>query len=234
MAKWQRTIRLNPEWDQCRDGIITIQSLASSIAQKLSLIRDFSRDRMTDPSEIGLIRTLANWPRIVEGAAEAHEPHRLAFYLYDLAADLGERNNLARERPEVTARMLAELKAHVRGALNNGVTPGAVTLSTAKRCNRPISTGLPSSVLRTQACSHNSSVGQTRAHMPPRGLASRMALAAPRTLPSAMRWMKLGTSMLVGQAVVHGASWQYRHRSASTSACAGVSGLPASANRSVY
>ena len=43
--------------------------------------------RLTDPSEIGLIRALANWPRIVEGAAEAHEPHRLAFYLYDLAAE---------------------------------------------------------------------------------------------------------------------------------------------------
>ena len=44
-------------------------------------------DCLTDPSEIGLIRTLANWPRVVEGAAEAHEPHRLAFYLYDLAAE---------------------------------------------------------------------------------------------------------------------------------------------------
>ena len=43
--------------------------------------------RLTDPSEIGLIRMLANWPRVVEGAAEAHEPHRLAFYLYDLAAE---------------------------------------------------------------------------------------------------------------------------------------------------
>ena len=38
-------------------------------------------------------------------------------FLYDLAADLGERNNLARQRPEVTARMLAELKAHVRAGL---------------------------------------------------------------------------------------------------------------------
>ncbi len=44
-------------------------------------------DRLTDSAEIGLIRTLANWPRVVEGAAEAHEPHRLAFYLYDLAAE---------------------------------------------------------------------------------------------------------------------------------------------------
>jgi arginyl-tRNA synthetase len=43
--------------------------------------------RLTDPNEIALIRSLANWPRIVESAAEAHEPHRLAFYLYELAAE---------------------------------------------------------------------------------------------------------------------------------------------------
>ncbi|HUA56990.1 MAG TPA: arginine--tRNA ligase [Candidatus Sulfotelmatobacter sp.] len=41
---------------------------------------------LTDPAELGLIRQLANWPRIVEAAAEAHEPHRVAFYLNDLAA----------------------------------------------------------------------------------------------------------------------------------------------------
>jgi arginyl-tRNA synthetase len=42
--------------------------------------------RLTDPAELGLIRLLAGWPRLVESAAEAHEPHRVAFYLYDLAA----------------------------------------------------------------------------------------------------------------------------------------------------
>jgi arginyl-tRNA synthetase len=36
--------------------------------------------------EIGLIRTLANWPRVVEAAAVAREPHRIAFYLMELAA----------------------------------------------------------------------------------------------------------------------------------------------------
>ncbi|KAF0117743.1 MAG: arginyl-tRNA synthetase [Rhodospirillaceae bacterium] len=41
--------------------------------------------RLTDPSELGLIRMLAGWPRVVEGAALAHEPHRVAYYLYDLA-----------------------------------------------------------------------------------------------------------------------------------------------------
>ncbi len=43
-------------------------------------------DRLTDPAELALIRIMAGWPRLVESAAEAHEPHRIAFYLYDLAA----------------------------------------------------------------------------------------------------------------------------------------------------
>jgi arginyl-tRNA synthetase len=45
-------------------------------------------DRLTDPAEIALIKLLAGWPRLVEGAAEAEEPHRIAFYLYDVAAAL--------------------------------------------------------------------------------------------------------------------------------------------------
>jgi len=43
-------------------------------------------ERLTDSGEIGLIRLMAGWPRMIESAAEAHEPHRIAFYLYDLAA----------------------------------------------------------------------------------------------------------------------------------------------------
>ena len=41
---------------------------------------------LEDRDEIALIRLLAQWPRIVEGAAEAHEPHRIAFYLQEVAA----------------------------------------------------------------------------------------------------------------------------------------------------
>ena len=44
-------------------------------------------DRVADPAELSLIRHLAEWPRIVETAALAHEPHRVAFHLYDLAAE---------------------------------------------------------------------------------------------------------------------------------------------------
>ena len=47
---------------------------------------DASLSLLTDPGELALIRLMANWPRTVEAAALAHEPHRLAFYLYDLAS----------------------------------------------------------------------------------------------------------------------------------------------------
>jgi arginyl-tRNA synthetase len=42
--------------------------------------------RLSDPAELALIRLLASWPRIVDSAAEAHEPHRIAFYLQEVAA----------------------------------------------------------------------------------------------------------------------------------------------------
>jgi arginyl-tRNA synthetase len=42
---------------------------------------------LDDEAELALIRRLAQWPRTVEAAALAREPHRIAFFLYDLAAD---------------------------------------------------------------------------------------------------------------------------------------------------
>ncbi len=44
-------------------------------------------ETLTGEPELTLIRRLALWPRIVESAAIAREPHRIAFFLYDLAAD---------------------------------------------------------------------------------------------------------------------------------------------------
>ena len=42
--------------------------------------------RLTEPLELALIKALANWPNLVETAAVAHEPHRVAYYLHDLAS----------------------------------------------------------------------------------------------------------------------------------------------------
>ena len=43
---------------------------------------------LTDPAQQAVARKLAEWPRLVEIAARSNEPHRVAFYLYDLASDL--------------------------------------------------------------------------------------------------------------------------------------------------
>jgi arginyl-tRNA synthetase len=42
---------------------------------------------LSDPAELSLMRAIALYPRVVEGASVAHEPHRIAFYLFDLASE---------------------------------------------------------------------------------------------------------------------------------------------------
>ncbi|HRW59949.1 MAG TPA: arginine--tRNA ligase [Defluviicoccus sp.] len=42
--------------------------------------------RLADPLEIDLVKALAGWPQVVASAAETHEPHRIAFYLQEVAA----------------------------------------------------------------------------------------------------------------------------------------------------
>jgi arginyl-tRNA synthetase len=43
-------------------------------------------ERIATPDELDLVRVLAAWPRTVTAAAIAHEPHRIAFYVHELAA----------------------------------------------------------------------------------------------------------------------------------------------------
>jgi arginyl-tRNA synthetase len=44
-------------------------------------------EKLTDSAELSLVRKIALYPRLIEAAAAAHEPHRIAFYLYDLASE---------------------------------------------------------------------------------------------------------------------------------------------------
>jgi len=100
------------------------------------------------------------------------------------------------------------MRRPVGSARVKGCAPSAMRISVAKRCSRPISTGLPSAASRMQASSHSCSVGQTRAHMPPRMFCSKIVRAAPRAAPAWISRMNSGMSMAVGQAVTQGASWQ--------------------------
>jgi arginyl-tRNA synthetase len=57
--------------------------------------------KISDPSELQLLAKLAEYPRIVEAAALAHEPHRIAFYLYDLASAFHAHWNKGKDMPEL-------------------------------------------------------------------------------------------------------------------------------------
>ena len=52
-------------------------------------------------SEIAVVKKVAEWPRLVEIAARTNEPHRIAFYLYELASDLHSLWNKGNEIPSL-------------------------------------------------------------------------------------------------------------------------------------
>ena len=56
---------------------------------------------LSHPAELALARKLAEWPRLVEAAAQAHEPHRIAFFLYDLAGQFHALWNRGNDEPEI-------------------------------------------------------------------------------------------------------------------------------------
>jgi arginyl-tRNA synthetase len=76
-----------------------VQSVLRKAADAGVVLTDMPK--FDDPAEITLARKLADWPRQVEIAAKSHEPHRIAFYLYDLASDFHALWNKGNEKPEL-------------------------------------------------------------------------------------------------------------------------------------
>ncbi len=70
---------------RCRSVIRNATQLPG-VSAYLDEIADSDLTTLDDPSEIEVIKAMAAWPKTVEAAAEAHEPHRIAFYLFDLAS----------------------------------------------------------------------------------------------------------------------------------------------------
>jgi arginyl-tRNA synthetase len=64
--------------------ISSLKRKAADAGVDLSVGADLS---LLDDEELALVKRAAQYPRVLEGAAMAHEPHRIAFYLYDLASD---------------------------------------------------------------------------------------------------------------------------------------------------
>ncbi len=91
---------------------------------------------LLDAEELGLIKFAAQFPRVIEQAATAHEPHRVAFYLFDLAAafhalwnrgnDDPSRRFLIGDQPEISRARLALADA-IGQVIRNGLGVMGVT-----------------------------------------------------------------------------------------------------------
>jgi arginyl-tRNA synthetase len=61
--------------------------LPPDLAERAAWLRKARLDLLADEGEMAILRRIALYPRTLEGAAAAHEPHRVAFYLYELASE---------------------------------------------------------------------------------------------------------------------------------------------------
>jgi len=84
-----------------RNAREVIPDLPEETNKRLEVLRQARLEQLTDPVELDLIRRLALYPRIVEAAALAHEPHRVAFYLYDLASEFHAHWTKGRDAPHL-------------------------------------------------------------------------------------------------------------------------------------
>ena len=82
-----------------RNAAEVVPDLPADAKARCKLLAEAPLDRLDDPGEASLMRRLALYPRLLEGAAAAHEPHRVAFYLYELASEFHAQWNRGNDTP---------------------------------------------------------------------------------------------------------------------------------------
>jgi len=118
--------RENPVWyvqyAHARICSLMARAAEAGIASDDSTLRAADLSALVEPAELGLIRKLAEFPRLVETAAHHHEPHRVAFYLYDLASEFHSWWNLGQGDSALRViRDDARALTHARLALSRAV-----------------------------------------------------------------------------------------------------------------
>ena len=81
-----------------RNARAAFPDLAADIT---SLVEGANLASLSDPAELSLMRRIALYPRTVEAASAAHEPHRIAFYLFDLASEFHALYTLGNASPHL-------------------------------------------------------------------------------------------------------------------------------------
>jgi len=107
-----------------------ISSLRRKAPETVPNLPDAADLSLLDEDELGLVKLAAQFPRAVEAAAAAHEPHRIAFYLGDLAAAFHAQWNKGNDDPEkrfllaqnpVLTRARLELANGIGQIIRNGL-----------------------------------------------------------------------------------------------------------------
>jgi arginyl-tRNA synthetase len=70
-----------------RNAVETLPELPADSSARARFLAEAPFARLDDAAELALMRKIALYPRLLEAAALAHEPHRIAFYLYELASE---------------------------------------------------------------------------------------------------------------------------------------------------
>jgi arginyl-tRNA synthetase len=84
-----------------RNARALIPELPGEATARAAMLATAALERLDDAGELSLMRRLALYPRLLEAAAVAHEPHRIAFYLYDLASEFHAQWNRGNDAPHL-------------------------------------------------------------------------------------------------------------------------------------
>ncbi|MEL6196689.1 MAG: arginine--tRNA ligase [Pseudomonadota bacterium] len=97
--------RDNPVWyvQYANARIRSVETKANEVDINLPAQSEVEKlaEKLRDQAEIALLAKISGFPRVVEAAAQAHEPHRIAFYLYELAAEFHSYWNKGTDDPSL-------------------------------------------------------------------------------------------------------------------------------------
>ena len=83
---------------------------ANEKIDKIDFDKDVDFNLLNHPSEINLMKLVSTWPRIVELSAKSHEPHRVTYFLTEIASEFHHLWSLGNTQPEMRYIISNEIK----------------------------------------------------------------------------------------------------------------------------
>jgi arginyl-tRNA synthetase len=84
-----------------RNAAADVPDLPADPAARRAWLAKAPLEKLSDPGEVSILRRIALYPRTIEAAALAHEPHRIAFYLYELASEFHTQWTRGKDSPHL-------------------------------------------------------------------------------------------------------------------------------------